>query len=136
MPAVLHVPQPTAEARSLASTAQQAVMVTREEVLTDAPDNNVPESIFEKIGTNLHQIPNHPICIIKAAIYDYFEKRNPGMFHKFDDLKPIVSTVANFDEVLVPSDHVSRSPNDTYYVDKSTVLRCHTSAHQAEMLRK
>jgi len=42
----------------------------------------------------------------------------------------------NFDEVLVPSDHVSRSPNDTYYVDSETVLRCHTSAHQAETLRK
>lgn len=41
----------------------------------------------------------------------------------------------NFDEVLVPEDHVSRSPNDTYYVNPDTVLRCHTSAHQAEMLR-
>ena len=35
----------------------------------------------------------------------------------------------------MPADHVSRSPNDTYYVDTDTVLRCHTSAHQAEMLR-
>lgn len=26
----------------------------------------------------------------------------------------------NFDEVLVPADHVSRSPNDTYYVDSET----------------
>jgi phenylalanyl-tRNA synthetase alpha chain len=34
-----------------------------------------------------------------------------------------------------PPDHVSRSPNDTYYVTSSTVLRCHTSAHQAETLR-
>ena len=42
----------------------------------------------------------------------------------------------NFDEVLVPADHVSRSPNDTYYIDTDTVLRCHTSAHQAETLRK
>ena len=42
----------------------------------------------------------------------------------------------NFDEVLVPADHVSRSPNDTYYIDTETVLRCHTSAHQAETLRK
>ena len=41
----------------------------------------------------------------------------------------------NFDEVLVPADHVSRAPNDTYYVDAATVLRCHTSAHQAELLR-
>ena len=42
--------------------------------------------------------------------------------------------VQNFDQVLVPPDHVSRSPNDTYYVDPNTVLRCHTSAHQAELL--
>lgn len=41
----------------------------------------------------------------------------------------------NFDDVLVPADHVSRSYNDTYYIDPQTVLRCHTSAHQAELLR-
>ncbi|KAJ8755402.1 hypothetical protein K2173_019200 [Erythroxylum novogranatense] len=45
-------------------------------------------------------------------------------------------SLANFDDVLVPADHVSRSYNDTYYVDSQTVLRCHTSAHQAELLRK
>lgn len=42
----------------------------------------------------------------------------------------------NFDDVLVPADHVSRSPNDTYYVDDKTVLRCHTSAHQLELLQR
>lgn len=52
-----------------------------------------------------------------------------------DDLYPIVSTKQNFDQVLVPEDHVSRSPNDTYYVDPHTVLRCHTSAHQVEILQ-
>ena len=36
----------------------------------------------------------------------------------------------------MPPDHVSRSPNDTYYIDQDTVLRCHTSAHQAELLRQ
>ena len=41
---------------------------------------------------------------------------------------------ANFDDVLTPADHVSRSPNDTYYVDSQTVLRCHTSAHQASQM--
>ena len=29
----------------------------------------------------------------------------------------------NFDDILIPTDHVSRSPNDTYYVDTDTVLR-------------
>lgn len=50
-------------------------------------------------------------------------------------LRFVVSYLQNFDEVLVPADHVSRSYNDTYYVDSQTVLRCHTSAHQAELLR-
>jgi len=57
-------------------------------------------------------------------------------FKTLDDFAPIVTTEANFDELLIPEDHVSRSPNDTYYVDKGTVLRCHTSAHQAEVLRR
>ncbi|GMP34662.1 hypothetical protein CsSME_00007441 [Camellia sinensis var. sinensis] len=46
------------------------------------------------------------------------------------------SSDKNFDDVLVPEDHVSRSYNDTYYVDSQTVLRCHICAHQAELLRK
>jgi len=108
----------------------------REQVFTSDPANNVSDYVYEKMGMVLHQQKDHPIAIIKQAIYDYFEKQYPGMFKHFDDLNPVVSSVANFDEVLVPADHVSRSPNDTYYVSKDTVLRCHTSAHQAEMLRK
>lgn len=87
------------------------------------------------MGVNLHKQWDHPICIIKQAIYDYFDSLSPGLYSKYDDLYPVVTTTANFDEVLVPADHVSRSPNDTYYVSKDTVLRCHTSAHQAETLR-
>lgn len=57
------------------------------------------------------------------------------MYKHFDDMFPIVTCTANFDEILIPADHVSRSANDTYYVSSETVLRCHTSAHQAELLR-
>lgn len=32
----------------------------------------------------------------------------------------------NFDDLLIPPDHVSRSPIDTYYVDDQRVLRTHT----------
>lgn len=117
-------------------TTSSAVTVSREDVITNNQANNVTDNIFQKIGVNLHQQPNHPICIIKEAIIEYFEKNYPGRFTSFDDLYPIVSTKANFDDVLTPIDHVSRNPNDTYYVDKDTVLRCHTSAHQAELLRK
>ena len=57
------------------------------------------------------------------------------MFSTHDDLSPVVSTKACFDEMLIPDDHVIRRPNDTYYIDHQTVLRAHTSAHQAELLR-
>mmetsp|Transcript_17683 Transcript_17683/g.49471 ORF Transcript_17683/g.49471 Transcript_17683/m.49471 type:complete len:330 (+) Transcript_17683:116-1105(+) len=122
--------------RLLTASASAAALVTREEVITDHPSNNISDIIFQKIGTNLHQRPDHPLGIIKSAIADYFEIERPGVFKTFDDMYPVVSAKANFDDVLIPADHVSRSPNDTYYVDDSTVLRCHTSAHQAEMLRQ
>lgn len=127
-------PQPCRQHRLL--TTSSAVTVSREDVITSNQANNVTDNIFQKIGVNLHQQSNHPICIIKEAIVEYFETNYPGRFTSFDDLYPIVSTKANFDDVLTPIDHVSRNPNDTYYVDKDTVLRCHTSAHQAELLRK
>eukprot|EP00879_Flechtneria_rotunda_P002275 GHRR01002466.1.p1 GENE.GHRR01002466.1~~GHRR01002466.1.p1 ORF type:complete len:460 (+),score=170.06 GHRR01002466.1:209-1588(+) len=121
--------------------ATAAVQVTgpaapaREQVLTQDLANNITDYIYSKMGVNLHHQPNHPIGIIKQAIYDYFEQLYPGLFKTFDDLYPVVTTVANFDEILIPADHVSRSPNDTYYITSDKVLRCHTSAHQAELLR-
>lgn len=123
--------------RRVASSAlaQASSPLSKEDVITSDPHNNITESIFQKIGVNLHLQEDHPIGIIKSAIYDYFDCQHPGAFTKYDDLHPVVSARANFDEVLVPADHVSRSPNDTYYVDSATVLRCHTSAHQAEVLR-
>ncbi|KAL6000448.1 hypothetical protein ACLOJK_024144 [Asimina triloba] len=123
-------------------------------IVRDDPTNNVPDSIFSKLGLQLHRRHQHPIGILKNAIYEYFDNTHAKMFVKFDDLCPIVSvkqvllnrlceaanpvvpgSTDNFDDVLVPVDHVSRSYNDTYYVDANTVLRCHTSAHQAELLR-
>ncbi|PSC68201.1 phenylalanine-tRNA chloroplastic mitochondrial [Micractinium conductrix] len=131
------VARPSRRGLTTVSQAAAAAVTTlsRDEVITGHPSNNVTDAIYSKIGVNLHLQPTHPIGIIKQAIYDYFDKQHPDTFKKFDNLAPIVSAHANFDEVLVPADHVSRSPNDTYYVDPDTVLRCHTSAHQAELLR-
>ncbi|KAL9295387.1 Phenylalanine--tRNA ligase, chloroplastic/mitochondrial [Arabidopsis thaliana] len=113
------------------------VAIARNDVVReDDPTNNVPDSIFSKLGMQLHRRDKHPIGILKNAIYDYFDSNYSNKFEKFEDLSPIVTTKQNFDDVLVPADHVSRSLNDTYYVDSQTVLRCHTSAHQAELLRK
>ncbi|KAK9667134.1 hypothetical protein RND81_14G235500 [Saponaria officinalis] len=112
------------------------VKITKNDVVRDDPTNNVPDTIFTKLGMQLHKRDQHPLGILKNAIHDFFDKNYSNKFEKFDDLSPIVSVKDNFDDVLVPADHVSRSYNDTYYVDSQTVLRCHTSAHQAELLRR
>ncbi|KAK4771996.1 hypothetical protein SAY86_013771 [Trapa natans] len=112
------------------------VQIARDDVVRDEPTNNIPDTIFTKLGMQLHRRNQHPIGILKNAIYDYFDTNYENKFVKFDDLCPIVSVKENFDDVLVPPDHVSRSYNDTYYIDPQTVLRCHTSAHQAEILSR
>jgi len=137
-----------------ATAAAPAPKPPRDQVLTQDPSNNVTEYIYDKMGANLHMRPDHPLGIVKAAIYGYFDDGGaaaacaaaphggsaspsaPPPYAKHDGRHPVVTSRANFDEVLVPADHVSRSPNDTYSVSPETVLRCHTSAHQAEILRE
>ena len=60
-------------------------------VKEDDPTNNVPDTIFSKIGLQLHRRDNHPLGILKNTIYDYFDKNFAGQFDKFDDLCPLVS---------------------------------------------
>lgn len=92
--------------------------------------NNVPENIQKKVGTNLHRVKNHPLNLIKTRIENVFSN-----YVAFDDLDPVVSIQSNFDDLLTPKDHVSRSKSDTFYIDENTVLRTHTSAHQTELIR-
>ena len=63
-------------------------------MLTDHPFNNVTDNVFQKMGMNLHQRPDHPLCILKDAIHAYFDKNYPGTFNKFDNLYPVVTTRA------------------------------------------
>lgn len=80
-----------------------------------------------------------PLCTCRR-IELYFQNNAQALgqpqFKIFDDLPPIVTVEQNFDELLIPPDHVSRQPSDTYYVDAQRVLRCHTSAHQTSLLRQ
>jgi phenylalanyl-tRNA synthetase alpha chain len=122
----------------------------------------IPKTIAEKIGKNLHLRDNHPLNLIKQKIEGYFGKIcNCGVatnlrsdhesqcqaayvssqwggikcFEFYDAFSPMVSTKDNFDDLLIPKDHPSRAPSDTFYSDESTVLRTHTSAHQNQLLK-
>lgn len=91
---------------------------------------NIPDTIKNKMGKNLHMIQSHPICIIKDLIYQYFDNLNHYKFDKYDNIDPIVTIEDNFDKLLIDKTHPARSSSDTYYFDGKHVLRTHTSAHQ------
>ncbi|GFN97514.1 phenylalanine--tRNA ligase, mitochondrial [Plakobranchus ocellatus] len=100
---------------------------------------NATPAILGKVGRNLHNTPNHPLNLIFKRIEAFFHrtyvKRGNPIFSAHSNLCPVVTHEQNFDSLLVPKDHVSRSPSDTYYVNSAHMLRAHTSAHQQEMIR-
>lgn len=93
--------------------------------------SNIPKSIEDKINTDLHNIKNHPLCIIKKLVQNCFPN-----FEIYDNMSPFVSIDDNFDKLLIPKDHPSRRKTDTYYVNEDTVLRTHTSAHQNDFFKR
>lgn len=56
-------------------------------------------------------------------------------YRYYDDLSPAVTTHQNFDSLGFPADHPGRALSDTYYISDKTLLRTHTSAHQADTFR-
>lgn len=119
---------------------------------------NVPQAILEKLGMGLHRKDSHPLNTCKKRMESYFagieggvggaEKNDTNInnnnhntkkivkptFSFVDNLSPIVSAKECFDDLLIPATHEARSPLNTYFLNKDTVLRPHTSAHQCHHL--
>ncbi|RZF41121.1 hypothetical protein LSTR_LSTR002753 [Laodelphax striatellus] len=107
-----------------------------------ARDNytNVTPKILSYLGRNLHREKYHPISFVKRRIENYFYKnfigrRGNPMFSMHDNLNPVVSVESNFDNLLIPADHVSRQKGDCYYINKNYLLRAHTTAHQFDLIK-
>lgn len=86
--------------------------------------NNIPPSITNKIGRNLHNISNHPIKIVKDKIFDYFDD-----LARIEIETPYVTIENNFDRLRVPKDHPSRKSSDTFYKDDIELLRTHMTCY-------
>ena len=93
---------------------------------------NVPPTIIPYLSRRLHLQPSHPVSITRQVIETNFP--TPTYTH-YNELHPIVTVQENFDSLGFPADHPGRNPTDTYYINKDTVLRTHTSAHEAEIFR-
>ena len=75
---------------------------------------NVPARLEnEWYGRNLLSTVDHPLWRAKQRIVNHLG----ASIRVFDALEPVVTLEENFDSLLIPTDHVSRSPNDTYYVN-------------------
>ena len=96
--------------------------------------SNISQSILSKVDSNLVKVENHPLEILSRKITLFMQSRHD--YRVFDELSPIVTVGDNFDFLLVPPNHVSRAKTDTYYITQDKVLRCHTSAHQRQVLQQ
>ncbi|XP_018653315.1 putative phenylalanyl-tRNA synthetase mitochondrial [Schistosoma mansoni] len=106
---------------------------------------NLTPHIIELTKRSLHNQQHHPLNLIKQRIVDFMFKRHvrhvynnnqsgTPLFSLYDHLSPVVTVRKNFDSLFIPPDHPSRSRTDTYYLNETTVLRSHTSAHQLDLI--
>jgi phenylalanyl-tRNA synthetase alpha chain len=93
---------------------------------------NVSGSIINTLSRKVHLQPSHPIGILRNIIEARFP---PDIYTRYSDLPAVVTVQQNFESLGIPADHPGRSRTDTYYVNADTVLRTHTSAHQADTFR-
>ncbi|XP_011866566.1 PREDICTED: probable phenylalanine--tRNA ligase, mitochondrial [Vollenhovia emeryi] len=100
---------------------------------------NITPNIIAKLGRNLHVQQHHPLSLLRQRVVNYFYGRFRGTsgtpsFSIHDNICPVVTVQQNFDSLLVPKDHPSRRKTDCYFVNQDTLLRAHTTAHQAELI--
>lgn len=103
--------------------------------LCDSLRGRVPLNIWNKTGKNLHVTSGHPLNTLRCAIEEVIEQKHPNLFTMRSDVNPIVTTKDCFDDLLVPTDHVSRQASDTYYISDDRLLRTHMTAHDPALLR-
>ncbi|KUI73972.1 Phenylalanine--tRNA ligase, mitochondrial [Cytospora mali] len=93
---------------------------------------NVPSNVISATSRKLHLQKDHPVSITRQIIESVF----PGPTYKYyNDFHPVVSVEENFDSLGFPADHPGRARSDTYYINESTLLRTHTSAHEAAIFK-
>ena len=81
----------------------------------DKDYSNIPKSVLSKLDKNLYQIKSHPLEIIKTKILNYFISKEKSGWNIYENLSKVVSVENNFDKLLIPQTHPSRSKSDTYY---------------------
>ena len=78
----------------------------------------------------------HAIKLVYEKIAAYMRSTHAQSDVRVYRKDPIVSVEDNYDNLLIAADNISRSSTYTHYVDKTHMLRAHTSAHLPGILRE
>ena len=97
-------------------------------------------TILSRVPRKLHLQSRHPLNIIKERIVGHFHstyttRTGNALFTSIEDVSPVVTVEQNFESLLIPPGHPSRSKIDNYYLNSEYMLRSHTSAHEREFMR-
>lgn len=86
---------------------------------------------------DLTQSPTpHAIQLVCYSVVKYMGDTHPASDVQLHRENPIVTVKDNYDNLLIAGDNMSRSSTYTHYVDRTHILRTHTSAHLPAILRK
>lgn len=108
-------------------------MTIRDQTIKTHPDwFNVPSNVLDATSRRLHLQKDHPVSITRQIMQSNFPEPT---FTYHNEFSPVVSTAQNFESLGFPANHPGRALSDTYYINESTLLRTHTSAHQADTFR-
>ena len=131
--------------RCLSSRIEDGTVQIKDKVFQRDHMTNVTPKILSHLDRNLHLQKQHPLCLTKQNIVNYMyakyshhrgtSHRGLPVFSVHEQISPVVTLEQNFDNLLVPKDHVSRKKSDSYYVDSGHMLRAHTSAHQSDLIK-
>lgn len=94
---------------------------------------NLPSSVLSRLSPKpqLPSTPSHPLRLLNEQIH-----RSLSKFEVIEAPSPIVTVEENFGQLGIAEDHPGRSPTDTYYLNRQTCLRTHTSAHEVQTFAK
>ncbi|KAK0613757.1 phenylalanyl-tRNA synthetase mitochondrial precursor [Immersiella caudata] len=101
---------------------------------TYTPDEwyNVPENVLAATNRKVYLQEDHPISITRQILESKFAAPEYLPYNNFD---PVVSTYENFDSLGFPADHPGRAHSESFYINRETLLRTHTSAHESAVFR-
>ncbi|PHH61988.1 hypothetical protein CDD81_7679 [Ophiocordyceps australis] len=112
-----------------ASPTPSSIEIRSKSYTIDSAWYNLTPTVLEATSRQLHLQRHHPLSITRNIIEQHFPA--PRFTH-YNNLTPVVSTQQNFDSLCFKSDHPGRQRSDTYYLNQTTLLRTHTSAHQLD----